>query len=217
MPGALTAAVAFVLPAFLLMVGLSAAYFALGELALVKAFFRGLFAIVVATNLNACVSLRRTTLSGWQRPLLAAMAFAALPLRVTLPVVLLGSALLAPVLWRNDRAAGSETATPRFVSHCHRPGSPLRPHQALPPCSIMVQGILSGVLGDAGLRRPPLRVRGVVRLADLDHHGHRLERALAESELALGVRGGGRAVAPALLSLPAAKGRRVRTKDPPWA
>lgn len=74
MPGALTAAVAFVLPASLLMVGLSAAYFAFGELALVKAVFRGLAAVVIAIILNACVSLARTTLSGWQGPLLAAGA-----------------------------------------------------------------------------------------------------------------------------------------------
>ena len=39
--GALTAALGFVLPAFFLMTGLSAAYFAFGEIALVKALFRG--------------------------------------------------------------------------------------------------------------------------------------------------------------------------------
>jgi len=39
--GGLAAALGFVLPAFLLMTGLSAAYFAFGELALVKALFRG--------------------------------------------------------------------------------------------------------------------------------------------------------------------------------
>jgi chromate transporter len=106
MPGALTAAVAFVLPAFVLMVALSAAYFAFGQMALVKAVFRGLGAIVVAIILNACVSLSRTTLSGWQGPLLAAVAFAALLLKVNLLMVLFGSALLAFVLWRGDRAAG---------------------------------------------------------------------------------------------------------------
>lgn len=112
-PGAFTAAVAFVLPAFLLMVGLSAGYFAFGELALAKALFRGLGAIVVAIILNACVSLRRTTLSGWQGPLLAALAFAALLAKMNLLVVLLGSAFLALVLWRGDRTAGSATAAPR--------------------------------------------------------------------------------------------------------
>jgi len=106
MPGALTAAVAFLLPAFLLMVGLSAGYFAFGELVLVKALFRGLGAIVVAIILNACVSLGRTTLSGWQGPLLAGLAFAALLLKGSLVVVLLGSALLALLLFRGDRMKG---------------------------------------------------------------------------------------------------------------
>lgn len=113
MPGALTAAVAFVLPAFLLMVGLSVAYFAFGELAPVKALFRGLGAIVVGIILNACVSLSRTTLAGWQGPLLAVLAFTALLLKVNLLIVLVGSALLALVLWRGDRSPGPGRETVR--------------------------------------------------------------------------------------------------------
>jgi chromate transporter len=100
--GALVTALGFVLPAFLLMTGLSAAYFAFGELALVKALFRGLGAIVVAIILNACVSLTRTTLHGWQGALVAALAFAALALGVNLVLVLAGAALLALVLFQGD-------------------------------------------------------------------------------------------------------------------
>ncbi len=100
--GALVAALGFVLPAFLLMTVLSAAYFAFGELALVKALFRGLGAIVVAIILNACVSLIRTTVQGWGGALLAAIAFAALALGVNLALVLLGAALLALVLFRGE-------------------------------------------------------------------------------------------------------------------
>jgi chromate transporter len=107
LPGALTAAVAFVLPAFLLMVALSAAYFAFGELAVVKALFRGLAAVVVAIILNACVSLGRTTLQDWRGALLAGLAFAALAFRINLLPVLLGAALLAVVIFRNDRPAGA--------------------------------------------------------------------------------------------------------------
>jgi chromate transporter len=113
MPGALTAALAFVLPAFLLMVGLSAAYFAFGELALVKALFRGLGAVVVAIILNACVSLGRTTLSGWQGPFVAALAFGALLLKVNLLVVLLGSALLGLALWPKDASVGPRKGAAR--------------------------------------------------------------------------------------------------------
>jgi len=98
--GALAAAVGFILPAFLLMTGLSAAYFTFGELALVKALFRGLGAIVVAIVLNACVSLTRTTVHGWRGAVLAALAFAALALGVNLALVLAGAAVLALVLFR---------------------------------------------------------------------------------------------------------------------
>jgi chromate transporter len=98
--GALVAAVAFVLPAFLLMVGLSAAYFAFGEITLVKALFRGLAAVVVAIIFNACVSLRRTTVQDWRGAILAGLAFAALAFQVNLLLVLLGAALLALAILR---------------------------------------------------------------------------------------------------------------------
>jgi chromate transporter len=101
--GALAAAIGFVLPAFLLMAGLSAAYFAFGELAVVKALFRGLGAIVVAIILNACVSLSRTTVQGWRGALLAALAFAALLLGVNLVLVLAGAALLALAFFQGDQ------------------------------------------------------------------------------------------------------------------
>jgi len=102
LPGALAAAVGFVLPAFLLMTGLSAAYFALGDLPVVRALFQGLAAIVVAIILNACVSLARTAVHGWPGLLLVALAFTALALRVNLLLVLLGAALLALVLYRGE-------------------------------------------------------------------------------------------------------------------
>lgn len=102
-PGALVAALGFVLPAFLLMTGLSAAYFTFGELALVKALFRGLGAIVVAIVLNSCVSLTRTTVHGWRGAVLAALAFAALALGVNLVLVLAGAALLALVLFQGEQ------------------------------------------------------------------------------------------------------------------
>ncbi len=102
LPGALVAAVGFVLPAFLLMTGLSAAYFRLGDLPLVRALFHGLAAIVVAIILNACVSLTRIAVHGWQGLLLVALAFAALALRVNLLLVIVGAGLLALILYRGE-------------------------------------------------------------------------------------------------------------------
>ncbi|HSB72350.1 MAG TPA: chromate transporter [Candidatus Methylomirabilis sp.] len=100
LPGALVAALGFVLPAFLLMTGLSAAYFTFGELAMVKALFRGLAAIVVAIILNACVSLARTTVQDWRGAGIVALAFVSLTLRVNLLLVLVGAALLALAVFR---------------------------------------------------------------------------------------------------------------------
>lgn len=105
--GGLAAAVGFILPAFLLMAGLSAAYFSLGELAVVKALFRGLGAVVVAIILNACVSLARTTVHGWRGAILAGLAFAALALGVNLVLVLAGAALLALALFYDEAAPSS--------------------------------------------------------------------------------------------------------------
>jgi chromate transporter len=102
--GALVAGSAFVLPAFLLMTGLSAVYFTFGELVLIKALFRGLGAVVVAIILNACVALSRTTLQGWRGALLAALAFAGLALGANLVLVLAGAALLALVLFPGEPA-----------------------------------------------------------------------------------------------------------------
>ena len=107
LPGALAAAVGFVLPAFLLMAGLSAAYFQFGDLPVVRALFRGLAAIVVAIVLNASFSLGRTAVHGWQGVLLAALAFGALALRVNLVLVLLGAALLALVLFPRPKAGAA--------------------------------------------------------------------------------------------------------------
>ncbi len=104
LPGAVVGAVGFVLPAFLLMTGLSAAYFAFGDLPLVRALFHGLGAIVVAIILNACVSLARTVVHGWAGMLIAALAFTALALRVNLLLVLLGAALFALALFRKEPA-----------------------------------------------------------------------------------------------------------------
>ena len=102
LPGATAAAVAFVLPAFLLMTILSAAYFSFGNLPAVRSIFTGLAAIVVAIILNACVSMSRTALYDWRGVILAALAFGALALRINLVLVLVGAALLALGLFRGE-------------------------------------------------------------------------------------------------------------------
>jgi chromate transporter len=108
--GALVAAVGFVLPAFLTMTVLTALYFHAGSIPLVRSLFRGLGALVVAIVLNACLTLGRTTLQGWQCAVLAALALLAMLLKVNFLVVLLGAAVLAIPLYRFADARTVESA-----------------------------------------------------------------------------------------------------------
>ena len=73
--GALTAAVAFVLPAFIVLLALSAIYFRFHTLWVIQALFKGLGAIVVAIILNACITFGRSILKDWKVILIAALSF----------------------------------------------------------------------------------------------------------------------------------------------
>jgi chromate transporter len=106
-PGALGAAAGFVLPAFLTMTVLTALYFRAGSLPIVQALFRGLGALVVAIVLNACLTLGRTTLQGWQGILLALLALGAMVLKVNFLIVLVGTAVLAIPLYRFAPTGGA--------------------------------------------------------------------------------------------------------------
>jgi len=73
--GALTAAVAFVLPAFIALLVLSAIYFKFHSLWFIQALFKGLGAIVVAIILNACITFGRSVLKDWKVILIAVLSF----------------------------------------------------------------------------------------------------------------------------------------------
>src|SRR5512139_1729141 len=73
--GALTAAVAFVLPAFIALLFLSAVYFRYHSLWLIQALFKGLGAIVVAIILNACITFGRSVLKDWKVVLISVLSF----------------------------------------------------------------------------------------------------------------------------------------------
>jgi chromate transporter len=73
--GALTAAVAFILPAFIALLVLSAIYFRYQSLWFVQALFKGLGAIVVAIILNACITFGRSVLKDWKVILIAVLSF----------------------------------------------------------------------------------------------------------------------------------------------
>ncbi len=73
--GALTSAVAFVLPAFLALLILSVIYFRFHSLWFVEALFKGLGAMVVAVILNACITFGRSILKDWKVVLIAVLSF----------------------------------------------------------------------------------------------------------------------------------------------
>jgi chromate transporter len=73
--GALAAAVAFVLPAFIALLILSAIYFKFHTVWFIQALFKGLGAIVVAIILNACITFGRSILKDWKVILIAALSF----------------------------------------------------------------------------------------------------------------------------------------------
>jgi chromate transporter len=98
-PGAVVAALGFILPSFLAMTVLSVLYFRSASLPVMQALFKGLGALVTAIVLVACLKLARTTVHGWQGILVAGLALIALLLHVNVLLVLAGAAGVAIPLY----------------------------------------------------------------------------------------------------------------------
>jgi len=103
--GALFSFVGFGLPAFCLMVALSAAYGRTHELPLVQAAFQGLRAITVAIVANAAFSFGKRSLKGPADVLIAGLAGALFALRVNPIAVIVLAALLGVLLYGRRKAA----------------------------------------------------------------------------------------------------------------
>ena len=123
-PGALSAAAGFVLPAFVLMTGLSYLYFHYGALPWVKAISRGLNAMVIALLLQALWRFGRSLGRGWPDWLVACLTFLALAFQAAVSpgVGGRGSAPVVPV-----RGVGGEEPS------CHRRDRGRKPPQGRPP------------------------------------------------------------------------------------
>lgn len=98
--GALAAFVGFGLPAFALMVALSAAYQSGQDLQPVLSAFRGLQVIVIALIANAAVNFGRSSLKNWRDAVLAAGAATYLALHGSPIVTIVASAGLSALLYR---------------------------------------------------------------------------------------------------------------------
>ncbi len=107
--GALTAAVAFVLPAFIAILILSAIYFKFHTLWFIQALFKGLGAIVVAIILNACITFGRPILRDWKVILIAVLSFFAFFFQVNFVLIFVFAAaaglLLRPKTPQSKAAA----------------------------------------------------------------------------------------------------------------
>ncbi len=109
-PGALAATLGFILPSFILMVVLSAVYFALGAIAWVRPLFVGLEALVVGVVLNMAMDFGAQNVRGREEAVIAAAAFAGLLLKLNAVLIVLvalgaGALLLRPPEGDNQTAA----------------------------------------------------------------------------------------------------------------
>jgi len=96
--GAFICAIAFVLPAFILIVILSTIYFKLGDLWFIKSLFKGLGAIVVAIVLNAFTNFGKPILKDWKAVLIAILSFVGFLFQLNTVLVFIGAGALALLL-----------------------------------------------------------------------------------------------------------------------
>jgi len=96
--GALTAAVAFVLPAFIALLALSIVYFRYHSLWFIEALFKGLGAIVVAIILNGCITFGRSVLRDWKVVLITVLSFFAFFLKWNFILIFVLAALTGLLL-----------------------------------------------------------------------------------------------------------------------
>ncbi len=117
-PGALLATLGFVLPSFVLMLGLSALYFAVGSLPWVHSLFLGLEALVIGVVAQVTLDLGARNIQNRTQALIALAAFAALLFKVNAVLIVLSSLALGALLIRPEtRQAISPAREHRFAPH----------------------------------------------------------------------------------------------------
>jgi chromate transporter len=108
--GAFICAIAFVLPAFALILILSTIYFKLGNLWFIQSLFKGLGAIVVAIVLNAFINFGKPILKDWKAVLIAILSFVGFLFQVNTVLVFIGAGVLALLL--RPRIIAKAASTP---------------------------------------------------------------------------------------------------------
>jgi chromate transporter len=120
-PGALLATLGFVLPAFVLVVSLSAAYFSGGDLPWVHKLFLGLEALVIGIIANVTLNLGQQALKGRTEAFIALAAFVGLMLKlnailVPLAALALGAVAIKPVPGTAPQTASVATSASRVAA-----------------------------------------------------------------------------------------------------
>lgn len=103
--GAFVASVAFLLPAFVLMVLLSVTYLEAGQIPLMNSMFIGLRAIVVAIIAYSAFNLGKSSIKSWQGAAIAAIALGAYLMKMNIFLVVVASGIMGFVL-HPSRPAG---------------------------------------------------------------------------------------------------------------
>jgi chromate transporter len=93
--GALACMAGFVLPAFVLMLILSAIYFRFGDLWLVQSLFKGLAPIIVAIVLDAFINFGKPMAKDWKAIIIVGLAFAGFVFHMNIVLVFLIAGALA--------------------------------------------------------------------------------------------------------------------------
>lgn len=96
--GAFVCAVAFVIPAFILLLILSALYFKWGNLWFIQSLFKGLGAMVVAIVLNAFINFGKPILKDWKTFLIVILSFFGFLWRLNTVLVFILAAVTALLL-----------------------------------------------------------------------------------------------------------------------
>jgi chromate transporter len=110
--GALLATLGFILPSFILIVILSAAYFASGSLPWVHPLFLGLEALIVGIILNVTFDFGGRSLKGPTEALIALAAFTALLFKANAVLIVLGALALGAIFLQPQKKNGITQALP---------------------------------------------------------------------------------------------------------
>jgi chromate transporter len=129
--GACACFIGFGLPAFLLMLTLSALYAQMHMLPVVLTAFEGLQAIIVAMMANATLSFAKTSISGWQHAFIATVAAALFGLSLNPLIVIVLAALGGLMLVK------SKPISARF------PVDPVHGYAATTPVLFLVSGSIT--------------------------------------------------------------------------